>query len=466
MKLADYARLLRRDVAETRRAIQRRPVPGRLAEQPGFDGEPIVFLRSSEALKIPGLLPPLGAFLACLRCGFDAREHPNPAIAEVIALIPANLKDLPLGQVLKVAEQIGLRLGRDKQQRRDMQRLRRMIKRHVAVLRALRQAMDRLAIGSGLRGWLPKDARGIRRDPTPADTESPRSDPETGGAIFNLGAELGFARLPDGPAFRPNPAVHAALVAAVAGPARQLRRYFERLGQTATDEYAVRRGRRLDLGRVVQALFRRSPDLLVHSYEQAQANAYVGVLIDRSGSMEGDKLARAKAFALLVAESLKDLRGIDGHVSAFDDHWFYRLGSFAQNAVAALTAGNGNNDAGALARAAELARASRRRHKLLIMISDGLPTQCTFVSLKNLVQRLTERYGLTCVQVAVDALQQVAFQNYVDLSAYPLPEAVARFGQLLMKLSTRWYPAPTQRPGALALPARRALGSAGLEDVR
>ncbi|NOX56456.1 MAG: hypothetical protein GXP27_18830, partial [Planctomycetes bacterium] len=114
------------------------------------------------------------------------------------------------------------------------------------------------------------------------------------------------------------------------------------------------------------------------------------------------------------------------------------LGEFRHNAIASLEAGAGNNDAGALWKAAELAFASRKRNKLLIMISDGCPTECTFESLKRLVEDLTRRHGIVCVQVAVDQLEQIAFPHYVDLSVYSPDEAISRFGRLLIELTRSW----------------------------
>jgi hypothetical protein len=154
--------------------------------------------------------------------------------------------------------------------------------------------------------------------------------------------------------------------------------------------------------------------------------------------MNGPKIELAKSFGALVAESAAGLPGIDGHVSAFDGSTFYHLGSFRRNAIATLTADDGNNDSGGLSRAAALAQASAKRHKLVVMISDGSPTECTVESLKKLVGRLTRDEGILCAQVAVQPLTEIAFPHYVDLSGRPLDAAVAQFGRLLMKLTAGW----------------------------
>jgi hypothetical protein len=81
---------------------------------------------------------------------------------------------------------------------------------------------------------------------------------------------------------------------------------------------------------------------------------------------------------------------------------------------------------------------SKRKNRLLIMISDGSPSECTFASLKQLVSRLTHDYGIVCAQVAVEPLDEIAFPHYVDLSQYPMDEAVARFGALIVRLTAAW----------------------------
>jgi nitric oxide reductase activation protein len=125
-------------------------------------------------------------------------------------------------------------------------------------------------------------------------------------------------------------------------------------------------------------------------------------------------------------------------VNAFDDDTFYQLGDFRHCAVAALESDGGNNDAGALHKAAKLALRSGKKHRLIVMISDGSPTECTVEALKALVHKLTRQYGIVCAQVAVETMEAIAFPHFVDLSQYPLDEAVSRFGRLLMRLTADW----------------------------
>ena len=78
----------------------------------------------------------------------------------------------------------------------------------------------------------------------------------------------------------------------------------------------------------------------------------------------------------------------------------YDAGDAKRCGASSLVASGGNNDAAALDYAAEVARRSRRRAKVLVMVSDGLPTECSTNALKGLVNRLT-RERMCVAQVAV-----------------------------------------------------------------
>lgn len=178
--------------------------------------------------------------------------------------------------------------------------------------------------------------------------------------------------------------------------------------------------------------------MLVGRQDTDRTDAYIGVLIDRSGSMRGEKIELARRFGALVAESAAGVRRIVGHVSAFDDSTFYELGGLTRNAIASLDSGAGNNDAGGLERAAELARQSGKRNKMIIVVSDGSPTQCTVQALQGLVDKLT-REGIILAQAAVDQVEHDCFRHAIDLSKEPMDRAVARFGRMLTRLTHHWH---------------------------
>jgi hypothetical protein len=478
VEVAELARLLDRSVDEVIRAIRGGELPGRLvsrdrrahletdepADRPeaGEGGLPptVVQLREQDMLRLPGVLPPLSAFLLCLRGGFDARELSDPRIAEAIARIPPDLRRLRHGRLLVIAREIADLIGRSEQHRRERQRLRSRMWRWRGALRALQAVFDRMEQSGMGRGLVDDDGRplplGSLRPPSPgrhARRARHRPTWHTRHPEFPLPSPDAFDRRPEplnldpGAGFDPlrheielpfDPGRHAELVGSIRPHVRVLRSYFERLGLRDVEEYAMRRGRRIDIAQVRKSPTTRSINLLVRGDQEIRPDAYIGILIDRSGSMQMHKIQRARAFGALLCEAARGLRGLEGHVNAFDHDTFYVLGSFDRNAIASLEAGGGNNDAGGLSRAAELALRSRKRHRLLVMISDGAPTECTFEALKTVVERLIRREGIVCAQAAVAPMHEIAFPDFVDLSKYGAGEAVARFGRLLMRLTRGW----------------------------
>ncbi len=441
----ELAKVLRRTPEDVSAAVTRKELPGRLVppKHPGWP--PHVELREIDSLAIPDLLPPQTAFLLCLRSRVDPRLHPNPAVARALAEIPSDLKDLPHSEVLQAARRISRHVGDLREHRRHMRRLRRRMRRFRAVMQSLNRVLSRLAeagmLPSGNRS-IPPDIRTNIPPRSVADSQQTLRDglrPRSRGVrSINLSSKLDFSPLEHEVVLQPDATQHAEILASVRLHVRRLRGYLERLGTRWIDEHAARRGRRLDLARARAAIHTRSPNMLIFTKEVQQPNAYMGILIDRSGSMTGNEIGLAKSFATLLAESARGLRGIDGHINAFDHNTFYRLGDFQRHAVGALSAGGGNNDAGGLQRAADLALRSGRRNKLLIMVSDGSPTACSVESLKALVHALHRDYQISCVQVGVSAIDHVAFPRFVDVSSYSFDEAVARFGNLLVSLTAKW----------------------------
>ncbi len=150
--------------------------------------------------------------------------------------------------------------------------------------------------------------------------------------------------------------------------------------------------------------------------------------------MAGAYIEKARLFGTLLAEAAHDNRGIDLRIFGFTDQVIYDAGTARRCAAHALEAGGGNNDAGALWHAAQHALASPRKMRLLVMISDGLPTECTVAALKGLVQRLTHRFHICCAQVAVRPLEEICFPHYILLQEDDLQASVAEFGTVILRL--------------------------------
>ncbi len=435
-----------------------------------------VEVSNSFLLSIPGALPPLYAFLLGLKAGLHVDEKAYPDVVKALALIPGNFKELTHGGLLKLSRAIGDIIGREKVHRKSMKAFDELLKNFRELLSQLEAMMKRLESISGsfadLKRQLNQGSEGENSSPLKSSSiednrersekeashqrrsaekasnsdntgmsklRDPESSHHDSGQFKNLGKECGFDRLAYEMTLQPDKHGNTELLQTLRLHIRRLRPYLERLGTRSEDQYASRRGRRIDIAQVRQAVFRPTPNLLVFSEETQQADAYLGILIDKSGSMSGEKMRRAHLFATLLAESTRGIRGLTGHVNAFDNDTFYRLGTFQRNAITALSAGGANNDAGGLFRATELAIQSGKRHKLLIMISDGTPTACTFESLKKLVEKVTSEHGILCAQVAVAPISEVAFPHFVDFSQMDTEEAITQFGRLLRRLTAQWY---------------------------
>jgi len=141
-------------------------------------------------------------------------------------------------------------------------------------------------------------------------------------------------------------------------------------------------------------------------------------------------------FGVLVAEAVRDLPGVEARFFGFTHRTIFDAGDGGRCAVTSMKADGGNNDAAALYHAARVASASPRRTRVLVMISDGLPTECSTAALRALVKNLGRR-GYICAQVAVHPLEEICFPNYVLLDNKNLDQSVARFGELIMKLVSR-----------------------------
>ena len=193
------------------------------------------------------------------------------------------------------------------------------------------------------------------------------------------------------------------------------------------------RGRRLDRTRLLALVTRGDPRVLMEQRTRRASDLHLALLIDCSASMKGASMERAQAFGVLVCEAARGLAGVDVRVFGFDGETIYDAGDASRAAVTSLEPSGGNNDAAALLFAARDALRSPRSAKLLVMISDGLPTECSVTALRALVGRL-ERRGLVCAQVAVRPLEEVCFAHYVEIEEGGLDAAVRRFERMLTRL--------------------------------
>jgi hypothetical protein len=138
------------------------------------------------------------------------------------------------------------------------------------------------------------------------------------------------------------------------------------------------------------------------------------VLIDTSASMQADdRLPRAQRLASLLAQCLSDCLHIETALVAYNQN-VYRCGDHEGHALSALAPAGKTNEAAAL----DYLRAHHlgvpRRRKIVLVLSDGLPTDCSVESVVRLVRTLEKDQGARLLYVALSGSDHPAYRNRVD----------------------------------------------------
>ena len=234
---------------------------------------------------------------------------------------------------------------------------------------------------------------------------------------------------------RGDQAAHRLLAAEVNRHSVRLRAHLDELGLRWEPAKARLKGHTIDRGRLRSLVTRGDPRILIARTPVRRTDLFLGTLIDCSGSMQaGKNIERARKFAVLIAEAVRPLPGVEARFFGFTDSVIYDAGDAQECDVTALHADGGNNDAAALLHGANVAAGSKKRARILVMISDGLPTECSVAALRGLVTTLTKRRGIVCAQVAVRKLEEDCFPHHVVLDDAEIDVAVARFGRMIADL--------------------------------
>ncbi len=257
-----------------------------------------------------------------------------------------------------------------------------------------------------------------------------------GRLAINVGADESFEPITEVERLPIDRERHREVMREVALPSRRLRRAFEELGVRSIPQRRRLRGHRLDRTQLRALALRGDPRILVARERVLSRDLFLGMAIDCSGSMVGESMDKAHRFGVLLAEATRGLDGVDTRIFGFTDSMIFDCGDSEHCAVTTLEPGGGNNDAAGLAHVAEHAYRSRRAAKLLVMISDGLPTECSVDALRGLSRRLA-RDGLMNAQIAVRPLEERCFDHYIEVLDEDYAAAAARFGKVLTKLASR-----------------------------
>jgi hypothetical protein len=161
--------------------------------------------------------------------------------------------------------------------------------------------------------------------------------------------------------------------------------------------------------------YKSSPDIFYNNtYKQLESDLAFGIILDISGSMYGDGIANGKITMILLHEALKNLginHAIIGHTSdGYHDVRIEKYQSFREEAgyntfknyaLAGLSAQWGNCDSGALHYMHHCMRRVQNRDKIMLIFSDGEPTECTDNELIQTVRDI-EADGIKVIGIGIN----------------------------------------------------------------
>lgn len=161
--------------------------------------------------------------------------------------------------------------------------------------------------------------------------------------------------------------------------------------------------------------YKTSPDIFYNNtYKQLESDLAFGILLDISGSMHGNGITNGKITMILLHEALKSLginHSIVGHTSdGWHDVDLYKFQSFREEsgyntfknyALASIGAKYGNCDSGALYYMHQCIKRVRNRDKIVLIFSDGEPTECEEFELINQVKAM-EADGIKVIGIGID----------------------------------------------------------------
>jgi len=104
--------------------------------------------------------------------------------------------------------------------------------------------------------------------------------------VINEGLEESFAPITQVEPVSFDPAAHASYAQAVARYAAHMREYFHRMGLRMVQHRMRVQGRSLDRARLLPAVLRSDPRMLIARNVKMETDLFLGLLIDCSGSMQ------------------------------------------------------------------------------------------------------------------------------------------------------------------------------------
>ena len=214
------------------------------------------------------------------------------------------------------------------------------------------------------------------------------------------------------------------------------------LRRNGTDRVRDLRGLRsglLDTGKLAEAV--QGVENIYRQERTTRADRMaVCILVDESGSMDGEKIQAARDTAILLNEALATVRNVDlyiyGHTT--ENGSFVKLNAYREGrsrtdryALGSIEADWSNIDSRAIREAAARVRARTREKCLFFVISDGAPCEPTR-NVKEAVRELS-RDGFSFVSIGIDFEYDPSemYDNHVSMT--DLSTLAPELGKMIKK---------------------------------
>jgi Mg-chelatase subunit ChlD len=161
---------------------------------------------------------------------------------------------------------------------------------------------------------------------------------------------------------------------------------------------------------------------------------FMGVLLDTSSSMKHDgRLERSRGVAALLAECLRDCPDVETVFLGYN-HNVYLCGDHEEYALGSLGPAGKTNEAAALDYLRRNYLATPPRRKVVLVLSDGLPTACSVEAVRELVRTTEKDLGVRFLDGALSAADHPAYRRRVNLTGAIDFGMVRGFGRALAAL--------------------------------
>jgi hypothetical protein len=223
--------------------------------------------------------------------------------------------------------------------------------------------------------------------------------------------------------------------------AQQLRPYLKNCGRVVIDREDQPDG--YDLTEDAELALVGETSIFVNDDTEPKPSVHLEVALDCSGSMSsptvslkpGEKFILGKFFALVLEQAVLNLPGVSAHFWGFTDNAIFDCGVPGEGRVSGLTIHGGNNDAAMLWHMGQSAAQSGKDVKILLMLSDGQPSECSWLALHNLVLQF-EQEGMIPWNFALDVINVPAFERFfTDLVGQTKEEAIVTMGETLASIA-------------------------------